>query len=115
MSGVVRTGINTARLAVQAGAQVARRRLLLNHGNLLSRMRGVIAEFLERVHVDVAVRTIVCTLAATDTPIFDDDFPRVAAANGANRAADHAIRIQTRTTGARHQVLVETESLADQP
>src|SRR5437867_3701263 len=64
MGGVVRAGVHAARLAVQLAAQVAAGRLLLHDGHLAPGVGRVGPIFLERMHVDVAVRTVLRTLAA---------------------------------------------------
>ena len=97
MRGVVRAGVHAARLFLVV-AQIA--------GSGLADYAGFFGAFLaggengqlvahravdaELVQVDVAVRTIVGAESAADAPIFDDDFERILAANGAHRTADHA-------------------------
>src|SRR5262249_42067236 len=79
VGGVVRAGVDAARLAVQLAALVARRRLLLDHRHHAARL--LVLDLLlgrERVHVDVAVRTVLGALAAADAPVLDDDLARLA-------------------------------------
>ena len=52
--------------------------------------------------------------ATTDAPIFDDDFKRITASNGSDRAAHHAIRVEARPARTGDQELVEPEPFADQ-
>src|SRR5205807_2726415 len=73
----------------------------------------VLAKLIEAVHVDVAVRAVFGALAAAYAPVLDDDLAGVAAANRANGTADHAVRVHARATGAGHQELIETQSLAN--
>src|SRR5207247_2631806 len=68
----------------------------------------------ERVHVDVAVGTVLGALAAADAPVLDDDLARLAPADRADRAADHAVRVEARPARRRHQVVAEAQPLADQ-
>src|SRR5712671_6425345 len=67
------------------------------------------------MQVDIAVRTIACTKAATDAPVFNKDFQRIAATNGPHRAAHHAERIAALPARGRDEVLIEAEAVADQP
>src|SRR5207253_2893765 len=65
--------------------------------------------------VDVAVWTVLGTEAAADAPVLDNDFERIAASDGADRAAHHAQRIAAVPARCGHQVLVETLPFAHQP
>ena len=79
-----------------------------------SRMRGIVEFHRERMQVDVAVGAVVRAQAAADAPVFDDDLERVAAADRADRAADHAQRIAALAAGSGDQVFVEAQTFADQ-
>src|SRR2546423_6933681 len=93
--GVVRTGVDAARLGV-LHAEIAAGRLLLrgrNHARRPLRIRHLDGE---RVEVEIAVRAVSYAQAAADTPILDDDFHRVAAPDRADRTPDHAQGIAAR-------------------
>jgi hypothetical protein len=53
-------------------------------------MRRVVELYGKRMQIDVARGAIVGAQPAPDTPVFDDDFEGVAAADGTDRATDHA-------------------------
>ncbi len=76
LSGVVRAGVDAARLVVLP-AQVAGGGLLPDDGLALARAVRVLALDLERMQVDVAVRAVVGAQAAADAPVLDDDLERV--------------------------------------
>src|ERR1700687_4077694 len=95
MGGVVRAGVDATGLPVEADAEVAHGCFLLHDRDLFAGF-WVGPPFLERMHVDIAIRTILGAFAATDAPVLNDDLSRVAPAYRADGAADHAIRIETR-------------------
>src|SRR5438477_7605181 len=74
-------------------AQITRGRLLVDHGFHAARTGLVRSLRLERVDVDVAVRTALRAETAADAPVFDDDLERIAAADRTHRATDHAQRV----------------------
>src|SRR5260370_36210862 len=94
MGGVVGAGVDATGLPVEADAQVAHGCFLLHDRDLFAGL-WVGPPFLERMHVDIAIRTILGALATADAPVLDDDLPRVAPANRADGAADHAVGIET--------------------
>ena len=75
------------------------------------------------MHVDIAVGTVLGTLATANAlAVVDDDFQRrlvfVLArlpVDGVDRAANQAVRIEARTAGTSHEEPVEAQPLADQP
>src|SRR5450432_3069750 len=73
MSGVVRTGVDATGL-FQIGAQIARGGFLFHDGFAAAGMVRVFVHDLERMQIDIAVGAISRAQAATDTPVFDDDF-----------------------------------------
>ena len=77
-------------------------------------MRGIVEFDRERMQVDIPVGAVVRAEAAADAPVLDDDFERVAAANRAHRASDHAERVAALAAGGGDQVLVEAQAFADQ-
>src|SRR3954469_14751993 len=92
LRGVVRTGINAARNR-QLGAEVARVRLERGRFFLLDfhlrrdtfdlrfDLRPDLLRYVERMHVDVAVRTKLGAFPAADAPVLDDDFEALLPAN----------------------------------
>ncbi len=95
-------------------AQVARRCFRARRRNLASGMRGIVEFDRERMQVDISVGAVVGAEAAADAPVLDDDFERVATADRADGASDHAERIAALTAGSGDQVLVEAQAFADQ-
>src|SRR3954453_10071665 len=65
--------------------------------------------------VDVAVGTIVGAHAAADAPVFDDDFQRALAPDGAHRTADHAKRVAALPAGSGDEVFIELQAVTDEP
>src|SRR5580704_17187990 len=114
VSRVVRTSVHAAWLR-KIGTKVARRRLLLDRGFFLALFVGQIRRYVERVHVDIAVRAIFSAETAADAPIFDNYFQRIPAANRSHRATDHAERVEALPAGSCHKVMVETKSFAHEP
>src|SRR5580704_12179566 len=114
VSRVVRTSVHAAWLR-KIGTKVARRRFLLDRGFFLALLVGQIRRYVERVHVDIAVRAIFSAEAAADAPIFDDYFQRIPAADRSHGAPDHAKRIEALAAGSSDEVVVETKSLANEP
>src|SRR3954471_16034005 len=110
---VVRAGVDAARLLV-LHAEVAAGRLLFRARDQASRLRRIGHLHRERVQVEVSVRAVAGAQAAPDAPVLDDDLHRVAAADRADRAPDHAQRIAAGPAGGRHQVLVEAQPFADE-
>src|SRR5262249_31727418 len=109
--GAVRAGVHAARL-LELRAQVAAGRLQPDDRFL----PGLAFSLdLERVHVDVAVRTLLGPAPAPDAPVLDDDLQGPLAADGPDRAADHAQRIAAGAAGRGDQVLVVPEPVADEP
>src|SRR5215471_10819649 len=115
VGGVVRAGVDAARLAVQLRAEVAHGRLLLDHRHLAAGLVRVVLHHLEAVHVDVTIRAVIGAVAAADAPGLDDHLARFLAMDGIDRTARHAVRVQTRTTGRGHQPVLEAQAVADQP
>src|SRR5450755_4109365 len=66
------------------------------------------------MHVDISIRAVFRAQPATDAPVFDNHFQRIAAPYGANRTAHHAQRIAALPAGGSHQIFLETQPLADQ-
>src|SRR4029077_11152474 len=92
MGGVVGTGIDATGF-LQVGAEIAGRGFLFDDGFLAAGMVGIFGDDFEGMEIDVAVRAVARAKAATDTPVFDDDFEGIAAADGTDRTTDHAQRI----------------------
>src|SRR5215469_4554299 len=111
--GVVRAGVDAARL-FQVRAEVAGSCLLLDRRFLPAGIFGIVGKNFERVQVDVAVRAIASAQAATDAPVLDDDFERIAAANGPHRAADHAEGVAALAAGSGDEVVIEAQAVADE-
>ena len=113
MRRIVRARINTAGFGMVM-TEIAGRGLHPHAGDLASRMRRVVEVDRKWMQVDVAIGTVVGAQAATDAPVLDDDFQGVAAADGTDRATNHAEWISTLAAGSGDQVFVEAESLAHQ-
>ena len=113
MSCIVRTCVNATRLR-QVGAQIAGSGFLFYDRFGAAGMIGIFVHHLERMQIDIAVRTVACAQAAADAPILDDDFERIAAANGADRAAHHAERIAALPATGGNQILLEAQAIANQ-
>src|SRR5882757_7840356 len=91
MGSVVRAGIHATGFLV-IGTKVAPGGLVLHHRHFALRS-GVHLLHGEGVHVDVAVRAILGAQPTADTPVFNGDLQRIAAADGTYRAPDHTERI----------------------
>jgi hypothetical protein len=76
----MRTGINTARLGVIV-AQIAGCGFYTYAGYLVSRMCRIVEFRGKRVQVDISVRAVSGAQSASDAPVFDDHFERVATAD----------------------------------
>src|SRR2546421_12035987 len=112
--GVVRTGVNAAWF-FQVRAEVTRSSFLLDRRLLAAGSLRIVNHHFERMQIDVAVRTILGAEAAADAPILDDDFERIAPANRADRAADHAKRVAALAATRSDKILVEAQAIADEP
>ena len=113
MGGVVRAGVDAAWF-LQVRAEIAGRGFLFDDGFLVSWVLGIGGENLKWMQIDVAVRAIARAEAAADAPVFDDDFERIAAADRADRAADHAERIAALAATRGDEILVEAQTVADE-
>src|SRR5579884_130739 len=107
MGCIVRTSINAARLFL-VGAEITGRGLGANFSDFAAGLREVIDCNLERMHVDVSIRTVIRAETATDAPVFNDDFQAVAAANRSHWASHHAQWVLTVTTRGGYQILIPT-------
>ena len=92
MGGVVRASIDATGF-FQIGAEIATGGFLFDGGFFAAGVIGIVGHDFEWMKVDVAVRAIARAETAANAPIFDDDFERVASANGADGTTDHAERI----------------------
>ena len=97
MRGVVRARVNATRFRM-IGAEIAGSGFLPYHRHLAPRCSGIIGFDGKRVQINVAVRAVFRAQAAADAPVFNDDFQRIAPADGADRTADHAKRVAALTT-----------------
>ena len=113
MRGVVRAGVDAAGF-FEVCAEVARSGFLLDGGFFAAGMLGIFGQDLEGMKIDVAVRTVARAKAAADAPIFDDDFQRIAAANGADGAANHAEWVAALAAACGDEKMIEAETIADQ-
>src|ERR1035438_5311950 len=89
------------------GAQIAGGSLLFLYGDLP-------LHHLEWVHVDISVRAVFSAQPASDAPVLDDHFERIPPPDGAHRTTHHAERIAALAARGSHQILVESQSLANQ-
>ena len=113
MGRIVRAGVYATWFGMVV-TQIARRCFRTRTRDLAARMRGIVEFDRERVQVDISVGTVVGAEAAANTPILDDDFERVATADGANGASDHAKRIAALATGSGDEVLIEAQAFANE-
>ena len=112
MRGVVRAGVDAAWF-FEVCAEVARSGFLLDGGFFAAGMLGIFGQDLEGMKIDVAVRTVARAKATADAPIFDDDFQRIAAANGADGAANHAKWVAALAAACGDEKMIEAEAIAD--
>src|SRR5215470_14833221 len=110
---VVRAGVDTTWL-FQVRAKVAGSGFLLDHGFLATRTFRIVGEDFEWVQVDIAVGAITRAQAAADAPVLDDDFQRIAAANGTDGTADHAERIAALAAGRGYKIVFETQAVTNE-
>src|SRR6202162_3363523 len=113
MSCVVRACVNTTGLG-QIGAQVAGSGFLFYDCLGAAGTIGIFIQYLERMQIDIAVRAVARAQAAADAPILDDDFERIAAANGADRAAHPAEGVAALPTTGGNQILLEAQAIANE-
>src|SRR5258708_28108333 len=104
MRRVVRARVDAARF-FQVRAEIAGGRFLLDDGFFSAGVLGIVSEHFEWMQVDVAVGAIARAEAAPDAPVFDNDFNGIAAADGADGAADHADRVAALAAGCGHGVV----------
>jgi len=95
-------------------AQIARCSFDLHTGNPAAGIRRIVQLHRKWVHIDVPVRAVVGALAAADAPVFDNDLERIAAANRADRTADHAKRIAALAARCRDKVTIKAEPISDE-
>ena len=119
---VMWAGVNTARRG-KLCAEIARIRLVgsgLFLFNLDLRRQTRLRRFhfrpdffynVDRMHVDVSIRTKLGAFSAADTPVFDQDFKILLAPNGTDGALGHAKRIATGATRSGNQVMIVTQSV----
>src|SRR2546430_3029047 len=110
----VGAGDHAARLLVrsQVLAEIADGRFLAHDGLATAGALVVVHRDPESVHVDVAVRAVLGTDTAPDAPVLDLDLERVATADRAHRAADHAEGVAALAARRRHEVVLEAQPLA---
>src|SRR5258707_1063497 len=113
MRCVVRARVDAARF-FQVRAEIAGGCFLLDDGFFPAGVLGIVREHLERVQVDVAVGAIARAEAAPDAPVFDNDFKGIAAADGADGAADHAERVAALAAGRGDEVVIEAQAVTHQ-
>src|SRR5204863_326546 len=103
MGSIVRTRVYATGLGVIM-AEITRCCLDARAGNFPSRMRGIVEFHRERMEVDIAVRAVVGAEAASDAPVFNDDFEGISAADRTYGAAHHAQRVAALPAGGGDQV-----------
>ena len=77
-------------------------------------MIGIFGQDFEWMQVDISIRTIARAEPTADAPIFDDDFQRIAPANRADRAADHAEGIAALAAACGDEKMIEAETIANE-
>src|SRR5207302_10310947 len=105
MRRIVRARINATGL-LQVCAEIARSGFHLHNGFLAAWPIGILGHHFKRMQIDVAVRTIPRAKSATDTPVFNEDFERIAATYGPNGTAHHTKGIAALSAGRRDEVLI---------
>src|SRR5215469_2559776 len=111
MRSIVRTSVDAAWF-FQVRAKIARRSFLLDDRFLATRIFRVVGKHFKRMQVDIAVGAIARAKPAADAPIFDNDFERIAAANGADRTADHAKRVAALPATCCNEIPVKAQAVA---
>ena len=114
MRRIMRASINAARL-LQMRAQIARSSLLLHHSLSFARSLQVFHHHLERMQIDVSVRTVPRAKPAPDAPVFDNHFQRISPPNRSYRTSHHAQRVAALPARSRHQILIEPQAFPHQP
>src|SRR5207237_2288906 len=99
--GVMWARIHAARLWMVV-TEVARS--CLAHGRLLS---SATVRCRELVQVDISVWAIGSAQPATDAPVFDDDFQRVAPPNRSHRTSNHAQRVAALAAGGCNEIILK--------
>jgi len=113
MRGVVGAGVDAAGF-LEVGAEIAGSGFLLDDGFFAAGIFEVVNADIERMEIDVAVGAVARAKAAADAPVFDDDFKRIAAADGADGTTDHAERVATLAARSGDQEIFEAQAVADQ-
>lgn len=114
MRGVVGAGVNTTGLR-QIGTQIARGGFLFYYCSGAAGVIGIFVHHLKGMQIDVSVWAIARAETAADAPIFNDDFQRIAATNGAYWAAHHAERITALAATGGNQILLKAQAIANEP
>jgi hypothetical protein len=89
VGGVVRAGVDATGF-FQMCAEVAGGCFLLHCGFLAAGVIGIFGHYFEWMEIDIAVGAIPGAEAATDAPIFDNDFQGISAPDCADRTTHHA-------------------------
>src|SRR4051812_32907989 len=110
---IVRTRVNTTWLG-KIMAQVARCSFVYHVRLLRNPFLVEAGHHRKFLQIDVAVRAAFDTRSAANAPIFNDDFQRSFAADGADGTAHHAQRIAAVPAGGCDQEAVEAQAVADQ-
>src|SRR5439155_25765266 len=84
-------------------------------GGQVTPVAGAFLDDSRVVHLNRTIGALLGAALAADAPILDDDLAIVAAVNRADRAADHAHRIQAGSAGGGDQILVNTRPLEKKP
>ena len=113
MRCIMRARVNTARF-LQVRAEVAGCGLLLDDRLLASGIFRIVSQDFKGMQIDIAVGTIARAQSAADAPILDDDFERIAAANRADGAANHAKRVAALAATGTDEIAVEAQAVAHQ-
>jgi hypothetical protein len=88
--------------------------LLLDNCLLVSRIFMIVGLSVERMHIDIPVRTISRAQTTADAPVFNDHLERVAPADRSDGAAHHAERVAALPAGRCHKEILKPEALAHQ-
>src|SRR6185437_2463961 len=113
MGRVVRARVNAAWFRMLR-AEIARSGFLFHDGAGAPRRIRIGDLHGKRVHVDIAVGTILRAQTATDAPVFNNHFQRIAAPNRTHRTAHHAQRVAALAAGGGYKVFIETQAFANQ-
>ena len=109
----MRAGVDAARF-FEVRAEIAGGSFLLDNSFFAAGIFKIVDANLERMKIDVAVGTVARAETAADAPVFDDDFERVAATDGADRTANHTERVAALAARRGDKEILEAQAISNQ-